>query len=82
MSPPVLRDVANSMLYRLSRGSNRHALSAQRDRSCVRGGYSEKDAGQLRAACADDSRKAYDFSGAQIEIDIVNARFFAADSSQ
>ncbi len=69
------------MFHRLSRGSNRYGLSSQRDRSCIRGRDSEKDASQFRAARADDSGKTDDLTGAQIEIDIVNAGFFAAEPS-
>ena len=53
------------------------ALSVQGDRPRVRGRNAKQHARQLRAARADDPGEAHDFTGAQIEIHIVNARGFA-----
>ena len=41
---------------------------------------SEQHPSQFRAARADDSSEAHNFTGAQIEIDVVNARVFAAEA--
>ena len=80
VTPPVFWNVADAMFHRFSGRLDGHALSAQGDRPRIRGRNSEQDARQFRAARSDYSSEAYDFTGAQIEINIVNARSFATET--